>query len=288
MIPEDLQSDFWYSANGRRIFEVVVPITGIHRNYYESGMFSRVTEPRHMAENGERQPLLEARAVCRSFDNGRIDALRGVDLTIARGEFVAILGPSGSGKSTLLNLMGGLDHPTSGEILYENRPLHTMQDPATFRSRTIGFIFQSYHLLPTLTALENVQIPMFEMGWRAATRRERARTLLDRVGLADRLHQMPSQLSGGERQRVAIARSLANEPNFLLADEPTGNLDSENARSILELLQALQKERGATLVVVTHDPEIAAHVRRRIHLLDGRVVEDANTSVKRITSQPGF
>jgi len=247
----------------------------------------RVTDTPPRAEDGGREPLLEARAVCRSFDKGRIHALRGVDLIIARGEFVAIIGPSGSGKSTLLNLMGGLDHPTSGEILFENRPLHALQDLSSFRSRTIGFIFQSYHLLPTLTALENVQIPMFEMGWRGARRRERAEELLERVGLADRLHQLPSQLSGGERQRVAIARSLANEPSLLLADEPTGNLDSMNARATLELLQDLQKERGATLVVVTHDPEIAAHVSRRIRLFDGRVLEDTITSPAQITSQSG-
>jgi len=232
-------------------------------------MFSRVTDTPHQAENGGRGPLLEARAVCRSFDNERIHALRGVDLIIARGEFVAIIGPSGSGKSTLLNLMGGLDHPTSGEILYESRPLHALQDLSSFRSRTVGFIFQSYHLLPTLTALENVQIPMFEMGWPAAQRRVRAQALLERVGLADHLHQRPAQLSGGERQRVAIARSLANEPRLLLADEPTGNLDSASALATIELLERLQQERNMTLLIVTHSPEIAARAGRTVRLLDG-------------------
>ena len=231
--------------------------------------------------------MLETRAVCRSFDKGRIHALRGVDLAIARGELVAIIGPSGSGKSTLLHLMGGLDRPTSGEVLFENRPLHELRDLASFRSRTIGFIFQSYHLLPTLTALENVQIPMFEMGWRGARRRKHAQELLEGVGLADRLHQLPSQLSGGERQRVAIARSLANGPSLLLADEPTGNLDSTNARATLALLRDLQKQRALTMVVVTHDPEIAAHVDRRIHLLDGRVLDDMGASLAGATWQPG-
>jgi ABC-type lipoprotein export system ATPase subunit len=223
-------------------------------------------------------PLLQARSVSRSFEQGRIHALRGVDFSITRGEFVAIIGPSGSGKSTLLQLMGGLDSPTSGEILFENQPLHLLRDLAAFRSRIIGFIFQSFHLLPTLTALENVQIPMFEMGWPGAKRRRRAQELLERVGLADRLHQLPAQLSGGERQRVAIARSLANEPSLLLADEPTGNLDSVNALAILELLQGLQQENGTTLVVVTHDPQVASRVRRKICLLDGHVVEDAVVS----------
>jgi putative ABC transport system ATP-binding protein len=231
--------------------------------------------------------LLEARGVCRSFEKGRIHALRGVDLIITRGEFAAIVGPSGSGKSTLLSLMGGLDQPTSGEIIFESRPLHSLRDLASFRSRTIGFIFQSYHLLPTLTALENVQIPMFEMGWRGARRRKHAQELLERVGLADRLHQLPGQLSGGERQRVAIARSLANGPSLLLADEPTGNLDSVNAIATIELLQDLQRERGTTLVVVTHDPEIAARVRRRIRLFDGRVLEDTIMTPAPIISRPG-
>jgi len=224
---------------------------------------------------GRQEILIEVRGVGRSFENGRIHALRGVDLGIARGDFAAIIGPSGSGKSTLLHLLGALDQPTSGEIIFENRPLHLRRDLAAFRSRTIGFIFQSFHLLPTLTALENVQIPMFEMGWGSARRRRRAQELLERVGLADRLHQLTPQLSGGERQRVAIARSLANEPALLLADEPTGNLDSVNALATLDLLESLQQEKGVTLVVVTHDPQVAQRVRRRISLLDGRVVEDA-------------
>jgi ABC-type lipoprotein export system ATPase subunit len=220
------------------------------------------------------QPLLQVRGVSRSFENGRIQALRGVDLTIAKGEFVAILGPSGSGKSTLLYLIGALDRPTSGEIFFEQKPLNSDRNLGAFRSRAVGFVFQSFHLLPTLTALENVQIPMFEMSWSAMKRRERARELLERVGLADRLHQMPAHLSGGERQRVAIARSLANEPKLVLADEPTGNLDSENAQTTMQLLRDLQREKGTTLIVVTHDPEVVLQVSRKIHLRDGRIIED--------------
>lgn len=216
--------------------------------------------------------LIEARDVCRSFDNGRVHALRGVDLRIAAGECVAITGPSGSGKSTLLHIIGTLDRPTSGEISFEGRPLGAERDLAAFRARTVGFIFQSFHLLSTLTAIENVQIPMFEMGWPAANRRARAEALLERVGLADRLHQQPAQLSGGERQRVAIARSLANEPRLLLADELTGNLDSASARATIDLLEGLQQERNMTLLIVTHSPEIAARAGRTIHLLDGRIV----------------
>ena len=224
------------------------------------------------------KPFLQIRNLGRSFENGRIHALRCVDLSISRGESVAIVGPSGSGKSTLLNLIGALDSPTIGEIVFENKSLHSMRDACAFRSHNIGFIFQSFHLLPTLTALENVQIPMFEMGWKPAVRRKHAQELLVRMGLADRLHQRPAQLSGGERQRVAIARSLANGPALILADEPTGNLDSVNALVIIELLQNLQREKGTTLLMVTHDPEVASRVQRRIRLLDGRVVEDTCTS----------
>jgi ABC-type lipoprotein export system ATPase subunit len=216
--------------------------------------------------------LIEARAVWRSYDNGRVHALQGVDLDIAAGECVAIAGPSGSGKSTLLHLIGALDRPTSGEILFEGRALAAEADLASYRARTVGFIFQSFHLLPTLTALENVQIPMFEMGWTAVRRRARAEALLDRVGLATHLRQRPADLSGGERQRVAIARSLANEPRVLLADEPTGNLDSAAAAVTIDLLESLRQERQMTLVIVTHSTEIAARAGRVVRLLDGRRV----------------
>lgn len=235
------------------------------------------TLPRASSDDGLK-PMIQVCGVSRSFENGRIQALRCVDVSIARGEFLAIVGPSGSGKSTLLQLLGALDRPTSGEIFFEQKPLSLDRDLAAFRSHTIGFIFQSFHLLPTLTALENVQIPMFEMDWSAVQRRKRAEELLVRVGLAGRLHQPPAHLSGGERQRVAIARSLANEPKLILADEPTGNLDSENAQATMQLLNDLQKEKGATLIVVTHDPQVVSQVKRKIRLLDGRVVEDTACS----------
>jgi ABC-type lipoprotein export system ATPase subunit len=218
------------------------------------------------------EPLIQAQEVWRSYDNGRVHALQGVDLDLAAGECVAIAGPSGSGKSTLLHLIGALDRPTSGEILFEGRALAEEPDLASFRARTVGFIFQSFNLLPTLTALENVQIPMFEMGWAPSRRRARAQALLERVGLANHLRQRPAHLSGGERQRVAIARSLANEPRVLLADEPTGNLDSAAAIMTIDLLESLRQERKMTLVIVTHSTEIAARAGRVIRLLDGRRV----------------
>jgi len=200
--------------------------------------------------------------------------LRGADFRLREGEFVAVVGPSGSGKSTLLQLLGALDRPTSGEVLFGGRSLGTVRDLAGFRARTLGFVFQSFHLLPTLTAVENVQIPMFEMPWAPAERVRRAADLLAAVGLADRRDHLPRKLSGGERQRVAIARSLANEPRLLLADEPTGNLDSDSAARILDLLEQIHAEREMTLVVVTHDPQVAARAHRTLRMLDGRIVSD--------------
>jgi ABC-type lipoprotein export system ATPase subunit len=214
--------------------------------------------------------FIQARDVCRSFDGGRVQALRHVDLDVAAGESVAITGPSGSGKSTLLHLLGTLDRPTSGEISFEGRQLSGAGELAAFRSRTVGFVFQSFNLLPTLTAVENVQVPMFEMGWPAVERRQRAQALLERVGLGAHLHRLPAELSGGERQRVAIARSLANGPRLLLADEPTGNLDSAAALEIMTLLESLHQERQMTLLIVTHSPDIAARAARTVRLLDGR------------------
>ncbi len=174
--------------------------------------------------------LLEARGVTKSYDDGRIQALRGVDLQVSSGEFVSISGPSGSGKSTLLQLLSGLDTPTEGEVLFKGARLATAVDLDRYRSHSVGFVFQAFNLLPTLTAVENVQIPMFEGSLTSAQRRERAELLLHEMGMDHRLHQYPNQLSAGERQRVAIARSLANDPEILFADEPTGNLDSENGR----------------------------------------------------------
>ena len=218
--------------------------------------------------------LIEVRQAHRRFDGGNVQALRGVDLAVRSGEFIAIVGPSGCGKSSLLQLLGALDDPDEGEVLYHSESLRTLPDPGQFRAKNIGFVFQSFHLLPTLTALENVQMPMFEMPWPAAERRKRAEALLHSVGLEHRLHHLPRKLSGGERQRVAVARSLANEPQVLLADEPTGNLDSESAAKTLELLDDIHRRRGMTLIVVTHDPHVAKCAGRIVRMRDGRIVTD--------------
>ena len=223
-------------------------------------------------------PLLEAKDLTRQFDDGQVQALRGVNFTINEGEFVAITGPSGCGKSTLLQLIGSLDRPTSGTLLYRGKSVPDHPNPAAYRAREIGFIFQAFHLLPTFTASENVQIPMFETGRSVSERRARALELLKLVGLEHRLNHFPSKLSGGERQRVAIARSLANEPSVLLADEPTGNLDSENAHLILDLIVRLQQEQGRTMVLVTHDPSIAARAGRTLQMIDGKVVSDHSSA----------
>jgi ABC-type lipoprotein export system ATPase subunit len=219
------------------------------------------------------ETLLEARAAAKQYEDGRIQALRGVDLAIAAGEFVAITGPSGSGKSTLLHLFGGLDVPTSGQILFRGQDL-AHSDLDEFRSRRVGFVFQAFHLIPTLSALENVQIPMFESALNARQRVDRAASLLDEMGLRDRFSQYPGQLSAGERQRVAIARSLANEPDILLADEPTGNLDTENAARIMEILARTRESRGLTLIVVTHEPDVAQSAGRHIRIRDGRICSE--------------
>ena len=223
-------------------------------------------------------PLLEAKGLTREFDDGQVQALRGVDFSIHEGEFIAITGPSGCGKSTLLQLIGSLDRPSSGTLLYRGKSLSDLPNPAAYRACEIGFIFQAFHLLPTFTASENVQIPMFETGRSLTERRARALELLKLVGLEHRLDHFPSKLSGGERQRVAIARSLANEPALLLADEPTGNLDSTNAHLVLDLIVRLQQEQGRTMVMVTHDPSIAERAGRTLYMMDGRIVSDQNSS----------
>ncbi|HET6323823.1 MAG TPA: ABC transporter ATP-binding protein [Planctomycetaceae bacterium] len=215
--------------------------------------------------------LLDVRSVSRTYDDGTVCALKGVSFTIGRGEYVAIMGPSGSGKSTLLNLLGALDHPSQGEICFEGQPLCKMRNLDQFRARTIGFVFQSFHLLPTLTALENVQIPMFEGPLDRRGRIRKAEELLCLVGLSHRLKHVPQKLSVGERQRVAIARALANDPSVLLADEPTGNLDSRAGAGVLDLFDHLHRERGVTLVVITHGAEVAARAERTIWIRDGQI-----------------
>jgi ABC-type lipoprotein export system ATPase subunit len=215
--------------------------------------------------------VLETRQVAKSYDDGRIQALRGVDVEIKAGEFVSISGPSGSGKSTLLQLLGGLDAPTTGEVLFKGVPFSRGFDLDSYRAQSVGFVFQAFHLIPTLRAIENVQIPMFEGKLNVRQRRDLAEKLLCEMGLEHRLGQYPSQLSAGERQRVAIARSLANEPEVLLADEPTGNLDSENSARIMSILAGIQAARNMTLIVVTHENDVATSAQRNINIRDGRI-----------------
>ena len=204
-----------------------------------------------------------------------VAALAGIDLTIARGESIAITGPSGSGKSTLMNILGGLDRPTSGSYRFDGEDVAHFDDDqlADFRRRRIGFIFQSFQLLPRLTALQNVELPMIYAGLGVAERRARAAELLERVGLGARKGRRPTQMSGGQQQRVAIARALANSPDLLLADEPTGALDTQTGNEVMALFSELNRE-GLTLAVVTHDPEVAAVAARRISFRDGLIVGD--------------
>ena len=221
--------------------------------------------------------LAEAIAVTRSYENGRVKALRGVNLQIEKGDFVAITGASGSGKTTLLQMLGGLDTPDSGEIRFRGQTLSSMGDLSSFRAQQVGFVFQSFHLLATLSACENVQVPMVESPLSRKDREQRAIQLLEQVGLGERVQHRPSELSGGERQRVAIARSLANDPDLLLADEPTGNLDRESTTMVMELLSRIHRANGTTLVLVTHDPSTADYARRRIVMSDGTVESDSTT-----------
>ena len=220
------------------------------------------------------QCVFEAIGLQKEYDDGQVKALRGVDFRIEQGEFVAIVGQSGSGKSTLLQMLGALDHPSAGALKYRGKSLAEFPDLASYRAHEIGFIFQAFHLLPTFTALENVQIPMFETDRSASARKERAAALLKAVGLTSRHDHFPSKLSGGERQRVAIARSLANGANVLLADEPTGNLDSENAAAVLNLIINLRREQNFTFILVTHDMGIAGQAARVLSMKDGRIIED--------------
>jgi putative ABC transport system ATP-binding protein len=221
--------------------------------------------------------MIELYRVSKTVPSGsdKLTILHSLDLVIPDGQFVAVVGPSGSGKSTLLGLIAGLDAPSSGEIRIDGEVINEMSEDALagLRSKKIGFVFQSFHLIPSLTALENILVPMEIAGLRNAP--ERARQLLRDVDLSARAHHYPSQLSGGEKQRVAIARASANEPTIMLADEPTGNLDSQNGRHVFELMVETNRRRGTTLVLVTHDHELAAEAARRISLRDGRVVGDS-------------
>jgi putative ABC transport system ATP-binding protein len=230
------------------------------------------------AVDGDGAIILRAEHLSKTYPDGRVNALVDVSLDVPRGEWVAVVGPSGSGKSTLLNLLGALDRPSAGEVYFDGKPLGAYGELSRLRARKVGFVFQSFHLLPTLTALENVQVPMFEGPLGAKARARKAAELLEAVGMMRRANHLPSRLSVGERQRVAIARALANDPVLLLADEPTGNLDSHTAEDVLDLFGAIQKDRGVTLVVVTHSREVAERGDRVIALKDGQVVEDRRSA----------
>jgi putative ABC transport system ATP-binding protein len=225
-------------------------------------------------------PLLVADAVERTYSLGKdvtVPALRGVSFAVDRGDYVAIVGASGSGKSTLLNLLGALDRPTAGHVRYEGRDVRDLDDGelAELRNTRIGFVFQSFQLLPRMTARDNVALPLVYASTAPRQRRARAEAALESVGLADRMEHRPTELSGGQQQRVAIARALVTEPALVLADEPTGNLDTVTGEEIMRLLERLQAERGTALVVITHERGIAARASRLIELRDGRVVPDA-------------
>jgi putative ABC transport system ATP-binding protein len=221
--------------------------------------------------------------VSRSFEDGTISALADVSFRIGEGEFVAVTGPSGCGKSTLLNLIGALDRPDSGEIDVAGKRVSDV-DGADYRASVVGFVFQFHNLIPTLTASENVQLPMLGRGLARGERVTRARGLLDEVGLSERRSAYPATLSGGERQRVALARALANEPRLLLADEPTGALDTATGGQIVELLQRVRAERGMTILLVTNDPEVARAADRTLRIRDGRIVEITPAAAPRSAS----
>jgi putative ABC transport system ATP-binding protein len=232
----------------------------------------------NMAANGD--ALLRCKHVNKHYDDGDVAAIVDLDLTIRPGEYVAVMGPSGCGKSTLLNLLGALDLPTSGEIFFEGTPLVEIPQVHRLRAHKIGFVFQAFHLLPTLTAIENVQLPMFETALRPGERELKARELLDSVKMSHRCRHLPSKLSAGERQRVAIARALANDPILLLADEPTGNLDSKTGEEVMVMFDDLHTKRKMTLIVVTHSQEVADRSKRVIRMRDGAVVSDEAVSVR--------
>jgi ABC-type lipoprotein export system ATPase subunit len=221
------------------------------------------------------KPMIETRSLVKVYGDGAgVRALDGVDLRIARGAFVAIMGPSGSGKSTLLNMIGALDRPTEGQVLVNGQDLTEVRDLDTFRAQTVGFVFQLHNLIPTLNARENIEVPMMGQPVSRTARRQRSQELLDLVGLTERARHLPNQLSGGQRQRVAIARSLANRPAVVLADEPTGNLDSQSGAEIIALMKQLNAELGTTFVIVTHDLAIARQTSRVLVMRDGRIARE--------------
>jgi len=234
-----------------------------------------------MGQNGS-ESLLKLDGVTKVFltDEVETHALAGVQMEIRKGEYVSIAGPSGCGKSTLLSILGLLDSPTNGQYLLNNRPVATLSasERARVRNREIGFIFQSFNLIGDLTVFENVELPLTYRGMKSSERKQRAEAALERVGMAHRAKHLPSQLSGGQQQRVAVARAVAGEPLILLADEPTGNLDSKSGEAVMDLLKELHSS-GATICMVTHDPRYAAHAERSIHLFDGRIVDEAELAM---------
>lgn len=231
-------------------------------------------------------PIVEARSIAKAYDTGvvQVQALRGIDLELEQGEMVAIMGPSGCGKTTLLNCLSGLDSIDTGEVLIEGTALSKMSDRerTDYRARRMGFVFQFYNLMPVLTAVENVELPLLVGRVRAGDARRRAVEALALVGLADRAHHVPDALSGGERQRATIARSLVNDPAIVWADEPTGDLDSENAAEIVELMRRLNVEQGLTFLIVTHDIAVGRRTDRIVRMLDGLVVEEQRLEVPHV------
>lgn len=223
--------------------------------------------------------VVEIKDLKKSYENGHIKALNGINLSIEEGEFVSIIGPSGSGKSTLLNMLGALDLPDSGSIEVAGYDLVKNKKLNEFRADKIGFVFQLHNLIPNISVVENVKIPMFTKKWSNKDMNKRALRLLDIVGLKDKANMMPNKLSGGERQRVAIARALANEPSIILADEPTGSLDSKTSNKILKQLDKLHKEENVTLIMVTHDMDVARLADRVIEVLDGEILDNTDDSL---------
>ncbi len=221
-------------------------------------------------------PIIEVRDVWKIYGEGdaQVFALRGVTLSIEKGDFIAIMGPSGSGKSTLMHILGLLDTPTKGKVIIKGKDVSTLSEDerALIRRKTVGFVFQQYNLSPSLNALENVELPMLFAGVPKEQRRKRAKELLEMMGLGHRLYHYPNQLSGGQQQRVAIARALANDPEVILADEPTGNLDTKTGERIIELFKDLHR-KGKTIVIVTHDPDVASAAEKIVHIRDGKILE---------------
>ena len=230
--------------------------------------------------------IVEAHAVRKTYDTGTLEvaALNGVDLAVGRGEMVAIMGPSGCGKTTLLNCLSGLDHFDAGEVLIEGTSIEAMSDRerTNYRARRMGFVFQFYNLMPVLTAVENVELPLLVAGVRLGEARRRAMAALEMIGLPDRAAHRPEELSGGERQRITIARSLVNEPAIVWADEPTGDLDSETAQDIVDLMRRLNREQLLTFLIVTHDIAVGRQTDRIVRMLDGEIVEEMVPEVRRV------